>query len=282
MRDSDGNCLAVGFFDGVHLGHRAILAGADIALTFTRHPLSVVAPERAPRLIMSLDERLAAIRACGVREVRALDFAAELSALSPEDFVARHLTAAGVSAVRCGANWRFGRGGRGDAALLRTLGFAVDVAPYVDYKGGTISSSRIRLALEAGEIADANAMLGRPFVLTGRVFRGKGEGARLGYPTVNVRVASAGGDRVRLPRGVYAVEVSGATGIANYGVAPTMGTRAWPDPVLEVHFLGTVPTFAVDSEVSVALTRFVRPERHFASLEELQRQIAADCATISA
>ena len=135
--------VAVGFFDGVHLGHRAILSGADVALTFRNHPLSVVAPERAPRLLMDFDSRVAAIRACGVREVRAFDFTPEFARLLPAEFLAE----AGISReteVRCGSNWRFGRGGEGDAEWLRARGYRVTVVPSVSYRGEGVSSTRIR------------------------------------------------------------------------------------------------------------------------------------------
>ena len=179
MRDAALQSLAVGFFDGVHLGHQAILKGADAALTFRNHPLTVLAPEKAPRLIMSVEERVAAIKACGVKNVIVLDFTPELAELSPEAFVARYLSSSAShlpSSVRCGANWRFGKDGAGDAEFLRKLGFEVDVVPFAEYTGKEIPSSRIRAALERGEIEDANAMLGRRFQVSGFRFQGKGLG----------------------------------------------------------------------------------------------------------
>lgn len=273
--------LAVGFFDGVHLGHQAILKGADAALTFRNHPLTVLAPERAPRLIMTCEERVAAIRACGVGEVKVLDFTPELAVLPPEDFVSRYLRSSVSrlpSSVRCGANWRFGKGGAGDAAFLRERGFEVEVVPYAEYKGEAISSSRIRACLENGAIEDANAMMGRRFQVSGSRFQGKGEGTKLGYPTVNLvlRLPSP-----VLPLGVYEVEAGGLRGIANYGLAPTMGDKAWEEPVLEIHFLGdpSDPLNPPDSRssLSVSILRFIRPERKFSSVEELRRQIESDC-----
>ena len=263
---------AVGFFDGVHLGHRAILSGADVALTFRNHPLSVVAPERAPRLLMDFDSRVAAIRACGVREVRAFAFTPEFARLSPAEFLAE----AGISReteVRCGSNWRFGRGGEGDAEWLRARGYRVTVVPSVSYRGESVSSTRIRAALERGEVEDANAMLGRPFSAAGVPFSGKGEGTRIGCPTVNLRLDSMG---IRLPRGAYAAEVCGVRAVANWGVAPTFGTRAWESPVLEVHFLSPVPALP-SSRIHVSFLRFIRPERKFDSLDSLRAQIALDC-----
>ena len=271
MRHADGKSVAVGFFDGVHLGHRAILEGADAALTFRNHPLSVLAPEKAPRLIMPFEDRIAAIRECGVGEVTALDFTPGMAALSPEEFAAAHFPS-GVE-IRCGGNWRFGRGGEGGAAWLRAHGYGVAVLPFATYAGERISSSRIRECLRRGEIGAANAMLGRRFSVSGDVFSGKGEGAALGFPTVNMAVDAP------VAPGVYEVEAGGARAVANYGVAPTFGGRAWERPVLEVHFPGLAapPRFG-----RVEFVRFMRPERKFGSVEELKRQIAADCATIQA
>lgn len=278
MRDPAVQSVAVGFFDGVHLGHQAILRGADSALTFARHPLSVLAPEKAPRLVMGLDERLAAIRACGVRDVVALDFTPDLAATSPEDFAARYLVDANgrPMRVRCGANWSFGKGGAGDAGWLRARGFDVVVVPYAVYKGAPVSSSRIRAALAAGEVEDANAMLGRPLRAFGAPFPGKGVGRSIGFPTVNLRLAQP---EPPVPLGVYEVLVGGRRGVANYGVAPTMGERSWNEPVLEVHFPGLddAPPTAKDAPVAVDFVRFIRPERTFASVDELREQIARDC-----
>jgi len=268
MRDAAVESVAVGFFDGVHRGHQAILRGATTAITFRNHPLSVLAPERAPRLIMSLDDRLAAIRACGVQEVVALDFTEALAHEPPEDFMKRL-----GSRVRCGENWRFGANGAGDADFLRAHGVEVEVVPYAEYKGERVSSTRIRTALEAGEIADANAMLGRPFAVLGTVFHGKGEGRTLGFPTVNLRLEMA----IRLPLGVYAVEVGGQRAIANYGIAPTMGERKWDKPCLEIHFVEPGRGGEVE-RLKVGFLDFIRPERKFGSKEELAKQIAADIA----
>ena len=277
MREADVCVLAVGFFDGVHLGHQAILRGADAALTFRRHPLSVLAPDRAPPLMMGLDERIAAIRACGVRDVVALDFTPALASLSPAEFVEKARGMFPFSSLRCGADWRFGRGGEGSAEWLRGEGRPVEVAPYAEWRGERISSSRIRAALSRGEVEEASAMTGRPLRVAGRIFHGKGMGGSLGFPTVNL--ASDAPVLRLLPRGVYQVEAAGARGIANYGVAPTMGDRAWESPVLEIHFPGGVPALPEGgASLQVSFARFIRPERRFASLADLKAQIAADCA----
>lgn len=272
--------IAVGFFDGVHLGHRKILSNADVALTFTSHPLALLKPAIAPRLIMSLEDRLAAIRASGVKDVLALDFTTELAALEPSEFAARYFGPA-PARIFCGANWRFGKGGKGDADFLRSLGYEVAVIPYAEYKGRVVSSTRIRAALEAGEIEDANAMLGRPYTISGEVFVGKGKGKDLGYPTLNLRPLSTSPSSLHLPLGVYEVEMDGACAIANYGHAPTFGADAWSSPVWEIHFLTSLSSVASAKEdQTFSLIRFIRPERKFDSLEDLRRQIALDCAKI--
>ena len=287
MRDAALQSLAVGFFDGVHLGHQAILKGADAALTFRNHPLTVLAPEKAPRLIMSCEERVAAIRACGVRNVTVVEFTPELAEMPAEEFVDSFLKRKGFrfSTVRCGANWRFGKGGAGDAAFLRERGFEVEVVPYAEYKGERVSSSRIRVALERGEIEDANAMLGRKFQVSGFRFQGKGLGTKIGFPTINIRISereSCESSRIALRRGVYEVEVGGLRGIANYGIAPTMCEKAWREPAMEIHFLHCPPPPLFSTSVNVGLLRFIRMEMKFDSVADLQRQIAADCATIRA
>ena len=286
--------VAVGFFDGVHLGHQAILRGADRALTFKNHPLSLLAPERAPKLMMSLDERLAAIRALGVAEVSALDFTPALASLSPETFLKEHIlrcptfnlqppTCSPTSNIqpstctlRCGANWRFGKGGVGDAEWLRRQGVAVEVVPYAELDGEKISSSRIRAALGRGEIASAEAMLARPIVLRGERFAGKGEGRALGFPTVNLRPDTAIAEL--LPSGVYAAETpDGVRALANLGTAPTFGERAWKERTLEVHFPGLDSAPAQWRDGALKLVRFIRPERRFASVAALRDQLVRDC-----
>lgn len=275
MRDAALESVAVGFFDGVHLGHQKLLRRAVRAVTFRNHPLTVLAPERAPRLIMSPEEKVAAIRACGVDEVELVDFTPEVAALRPEDFAAQYLERGGLHpAIVCGENWRFGAGGRGDAELLRSLGFDVTVVSYAVCDGERVSSSRIRQCLEAGEIERASAMLGRPVVVSGTRFRGKGKGAQIGFPTVNIKIGAPPAEL--LPHGVYSAMSAGARAVANYGVAPTMGEAAWTEPVLELHFIDT-PLDCMDAGTTTAeLRRFIRPEAKFDSVESLRRQIAAD------
>lgn len=267
--------LATGFFDGVHLGHREILRGATAALTFINHPSGVLAPGAETPLLMDAESKIAAIKACGVEKVWALEFTKDVAAVPPEKFLdgaipGFPLKAADIAKVKCGMDWRFGAGGKGDAALLKRLGVEVEEIPYAEYKGERISSSRIRKALQEGNVEDANAMLGRRWTVRGRVSAGKGEGAKIGFPTVNI-VPSR---QLPIRRGVYAVESCGAAGLANFGFAPTFGERAWKEPVLEVHFLSAPP--AENGEMEIAFVSFIRGEMAFSSTEELARQIASD------
>ena len=267
--------LAVGFFDGVHLGHRAILSGAEAVLTFRTHPLETLAPERAPRLIMSSEDRVAALRASGVEDVIPLDFTPDFAALSAADFVRDCLLPRGVTAVRCGANWNFGAKGAGTPDTLKAFGIAATLVPYAVYKGAPVSSTRIRAAISAGAIEDANAMLGAAWFVRGDMFAGKGLGRKLGFPTLNFRIPSF---YVQPPRGVYAVRCGGAQAIANWGIAPTLGSAGWSRSVLEVHFTEGLPSAFWDERIEIL--RFIRPEKTFPSLDALKRQIAADVVQV--
>ncbi|MGN0845932.1 MAG: bifunctional riboflavin kinase/FMN adenylyltransferase [Kiritimatiellia bacterium] len=274
--------LAVGFFDGVHLGHRRILAQADAALTFRAHPATVFAPARAPALLMTCNTRLATLAAVLAKSpsapgaVRALEFTPELSAQPPEDFADwLRATYPELETVLCGANWTFGAGGAGTADFLRARGFRVEVVPYVERSGGPVSSTRVRAAVHAGELELAAEMLGCPWAMEGVVARGKGLGRKLGFPTLNLLPAAG---LVRPPHGVYAVATPWGPGIANYGVAPTMGDRAWTEAVLEVNVFADAVEAPVGASLLVEMKRFIRPERRFASLDELQAQIARDVA----
>ena len=273
--------LAVGFFDGVHLGHRRILSLADEALTFLNHPASVCAPERAPRLLMTAQDRIEAVRAAlripGGR-VEALTFTSATASTAPEAFATwLQRSFPGLDTVVCGENWTFGEGGKGDAGFLRHLGFKVETVPFVLYEGSPISSTRIRQELAEARPESAAAMLGRRYAVSGHAVRGKGVGHLMGRPTLNI-VPDL--DDVPLARGVYAVVANGRPGVANWGTAPTFGDQAWPEPLLEVHLLdgSAAPTSGEGAALRVEFASFLRPERKFSSRAELARQISADAA----
>lgn len=274
--------LAVGFFDGVHLGHQKILSGANAVLTFRNHPLSVLAPDRCPPLLMNLYDRLETLATAGAkrrRDVRAIAFTQKLASCTPEQF-ASYLRREfpGLERIHCGGNWRFGAGGAGTPSTLRALGFDVKVVRYAKYMDERVSSTRIRKALAEGDVAAANAMLGHRFFVTGAVAGGKGIGRTLGSPTLNLMVAPP------LKCGVYAVDTPLGCGVANFGVAPTMGRLAWAAPVLEVHL---IDGHALDPSrppegLRVEFREFLRPEMTFGSREALGDQIAADIEKVKA
>lgn len=271
MHNSAKRGVAIGFFDGVHLGHQRILSSASIAITFENHPLSILASEKAPRLIMPFAERRKHILACGIEKIVALRFDARISRMNAEDFVAEVIAPLGEKRIVCGSNWKFGRGGKGDGALLSSLGYEVEVAPMAEFAGERVSSTRIRAAIESGELDLARSMLSRPWKIFGRICRGKGLGAKIGSPTVNLIPENL---FLNPPRGVYSAKVGSSRAVVNFGLAPTLGDKAWKSDILEVHFLDS----PVEEFDGVEIYSFLRPEKKFDSIESLKEQISLDKA----
>ncbi len=276
--------LAVGFFDGVHLGHRQILLNADYALTFNEHPSRVFAPDRMPPLLMDRDMRVASIAAAlrggaqGTARVRALDFTEEFAQMPPVAFaewLRREYPE--LERMYCGPNWTFGAGGAGDAGFLRDRGFSVECVPFVAWGGEVVSSTRIRGAVADGRMEEAASMLGAPWRVTGTLRHGKGLGSKIGFPTANFALARA---LVAPPHGVFAVATRIGRGVANWGEAPTLGDDAWSEPVLEVHFPGREIELAEGECLEISFLRFLRPERRFSSIAELASQIAEDVRSV--
>ncbi len=279
----------IGVFDGVHRGHAAILAtlrgrarairGRAIAVTFDRHPLITLAPAAAPRALMTLAQRSAALRRAGAARVVVLPFTRALAGLPPDTFVRRVLVGRlRITELVVGYDFHFGRGGRGDADLLTALGarlgFRVSVVPPVLDRGEPVSSTRIRRLIGLGRMPEAARLLGRPFALEGVRIHGRRLARRLGFPTINLRPR----DGALPPFGVYVVRLAGRPGVANLGVRPTV-ERGPVGPVLEVHVLGrSVPRIPAGARPAVDLLRFLRPERKFPSLAALRGAIARDVA----
>jgi len=282
--------VAIGNFDGVHLGHRAVLAaaraaadaaGAELAaLTFEPHPAELFGPARPVLRLADPEQKAELLAACGVDLALFQRFDAAFAALPPAAFAAEVLAAAlGAAQVVVGAGFRFGAGRAGDFAALAAegarLGFAVVATPLVAVDGAGVSSTRIREALLAGDVATARQLLGRPYELRGEVVHGRGAGAGLGFPTLNL-----GGVRALVPApGIYAAraEVAGASrdAAAYVGDRPTLGHGR----ALEAHLLD----FAGDLYGARAALRFlarVRGEERFAGPEELKAQMARDVARI--
>src|SRR5687767_3877842 len=180
--------IAVGEFDGVHLGHRAVIEGADTALTFEPHPRSVVAPDSAPRLLTSLEAKADLIAGLGVRELVVIPFDGAFAAQSPQGFIDHVLVGRlGAEQVSVGENFRFGHRARGDAALLASQdAFQTRVAQLVEVDGEVISSTHVRGLVASGDVAAAARFLGAPFQMRGIVAHGDKRGRTLGYPTANV------------------------------------------------------------------------------------------------
>jgi riboflavin kinase / FMN adenylyltransferase len=284
--------LAIGMFDGVHLGHRAVIeaavqsarrsGGVAAVLTFWPHPSALFRPDNPTRLIMDTPTKVRVLSGLGVDAVITQPFTPDYARIEAEAFLPdlkRRLPH--LVAVYVGENWRFGRGRRGDIALLnaeaRQHGLTVFSAPRVNLDGEPVNSTRIRSLLEAGEIAAANAVLGYTYFAEGRVVPGKRLGRTIGFPTLNV----AWLPELRPRLGVYAVRVSGAKssaplpGVANYGLRPTVEQAT--EPRLEVHVLGDCP-FGEGDAITVEWLRFLRPEMKFSGVSELQGQIVQDRA----
>ena len=288
--------LAIGMFDGVHLGHRAVIesavqsarrsGGVAAVLTFWPHPSALFRPETPTPLIQDATAKARVLLTLGIDAVITQPFTRDLAAITAEEFLPwLKGKLPSLAAVYAGENFRFGRGRRGDIALLvgaaRALGLTVFSAPRVNLDGEPISSTRIRALLEAGEIAAANALLGYTYFAAGVVAPGKRLGRGLGFPTLNLPWSP--GLRPRF--GVYAVRVSGAKsaaplpGVANYGLRPTVERST--EPQLEMHVLGPCPFDAGDA-ITVEWLRFLRPEMKFSGVDELRAQIAKDCAAVAA
>ena len=284
--------LAAGFFDGVHVGHRRVLAGAvrearriggqAWALTFDQHPLAVLAPEQRPPLLTPLEVRLERLATTGVDGCLVLSFTRELASLTPEAFVERLCGRAGrIVTIRCGANWRFGAHATGDVAELARLGrqhgFRVLVASAAMHKGRPISSTRIRESIQRGCLAEAAAMLGRPYSIRETVVRGRGVGRTLGMATANLHPSA----EVLPPIGVYAVRTwigdRPVNGVASLGFRPTFADARPAAPILEAHLLD----FEGDlygATLDIAFLARLRNERKYPSPEALMVQVRRDIA----
>jgi riboflavin kinase/FMN adenylyltransferase len=291
-RDGVDSVVTIGKFDGVHIGHRAVIQrlrdGANdrrvVVVTFDRHPLALFDPDRAPKPLLSIEQKVEALRDAGADLVVVLPFTEDFAALSPEGF-AREILTDGVSAslVLVGADFRFGSGGEGTVDTLTGLGlthgFSVEVLADVCVDGGTkVSSSTIRDALLAGDVELASTLLGRPHSVRGVVVHGHQRGRELGYPTVNLEERNEG----LVPMaGVYAgtVEVHGNEYLAGISVGknPTF-TDVTRDQV-EAHALDA-DFDAYGATAVIRFTHWIRGIESFASVDELIEALHGDFATI--
>lgn len=280
--------VAVGNFDGVHRGHQQLVeqirrraaeyAGTSVVMTFDPHPPRVLRPDKAPPLLMTLDQKIEAFTRAGVDAIVVVRFTPELSQWQPEYFVeATLIDWLQPAEVWVGANFLFGRQRAGTFTLLRAIGedrgFRVEKIEPVLYKDFVVSSTRVRHLLSEGRVDEAGALLGHHYFIDGEVVRGDGRGRELGFPTANLR---ADNDAL-LAHGIYATmaRVGGAwrRSVTSVGVRPTIGDNRF---TIETHLLDGRPDL-YGERVRLEFVRWLRPEIRFDTLEELRDRIAADC-----
>jgi riboflavin kinase/FMN adenylyltransferase len=288
--------ITIGNFDGVHAGHRALMRAVvrlgaahgakPSVLTFHPHPTLVVAPERAPRLLSTPEERCAWMLEAGIEQALILPFNAALRALTPEQFFDDVLVnALGARAIAVGGNFHFGQAQRGSAQSLAgygaSRGVAVEILAAVRRRGLEVSSSAVRELIETGDVAKAARLLERPFALSGEVVGGAGRGRRETVPTLNLEIDSLATERPVLPpHGVYITRTRDTgrgrvwPSITNIGVRPTFGGQ---HVTIETYLLRPL-TGPTPVRIRVELLHRVRDEREFASAAELREQILRDVA----
>jgi len=283
---------AIGVFDGVHLGHQAVIStsaraaqeagGTPVVVTFDPHPAKVLRPREAPHLLTATQHKIALIRDLGVAHLLVIHFDRAFAATPPEKFV-RQLVAHGkpLRQICVGHEWSFGKNRAGNLQLLKKLGaengFEVVGIKPVAVNGTVVSSTAIRAAVQAGDFARAAEMLGREYSILGTVKRGAQLGRKLGFPTANL---SAHSEQFP-PNGVYAAEAKLGheiflRGVANLGFRPTF-PQAMPERLLELH-LFDLDRDIYGEDVEVRFLQFLRGERKFANTDELAAQIARDVA----
>jgi riboflavin kinase / FMN adenylyltransferase len=288
-----GAAVSVGVFDGVHLGHRRILAtaleraagGRCVVVTFDPHPDLVLAPALHPRAPLTpLSERRERLAALGIRELEAVPFTRELAALEPEVFVARHLTGPyRMRTLVVGEGFALGRGRSGDVPRLRAIGeragFAVVAVPLLDLDGAPVSSTRIRGLLEVGKVAEAARLLGRRYDLRGLVVGGEAVGRTLGFPTANLHLRE---EKLVPADGVYAARARIGGGgdwlgaALSIGVRPTFGGTARALETFLLDWQGDL----LGRDLEVELVDRIRPQARFAGRAELVEQIGRDVEEI--
>ena len=279
-------------FDGVHLGHQQVLKqtisdarqhnGLSLAITFDRHPATVLNPAKAPRLIYSLPQKLREIESLGVDATLLIPFTTEFSQIPGEQFIRDLVRDLGqVYSICVGSSFTFGHKRSGNVDLLKKLGaelhFLVHGLSAVSLEGQVVSSTRIRERIAAGDLDAASQMLGRTYSISGKVTHGDKLGSQLGTPTANVDITNL----LTPPNGVYAVQVrlpknrnSLHPAVANLGLRPTISNPT-PSLRLEVHLFDFTGDL-YEQELEIVFTEFIRAEQRFASLHDLKEQIARD------
>jgi riboflavin kinase/FMN adenylyltransferase len=264
--------VAIGTFDGVHVGHRQVIDDADTVLTFDPHPLSVIHPEAAPKLIMPFEVKRDVIEGLGVSELVIIPFDEGFSKISAEDFCSQILVETlSAEQVSVGENFRFGTKAKGDPDMLASRSeFSTRVVPLVEVDGETVSSSRIRALVAAGEVDAAMRCLGAPYLLEGEVVEGDRRGRDLGFPTANIVPSE---EYVYPGHGVYAAFANGHPAAVNVGVRPTFETGRG---MLVESYLIDFDGDLYGRPLRVAFIARLRGEKRFASVEELVAQMHRD------
>jgi riboflavin kinase / FMN adenylyltransferase len=264
--------VAIGTFDGVHLGHREVIRRSDTVLTFEPHPLAVIHPEALPKLITPLSVKRDLIAGLGVEELVVVPFDREFAAHSADWFVEDVLVGQlDAREVAVGENFRFGKGARGDAQFLKARSeFETRVVPLVEVAGETVSSSHVRGLLAAGEVGKAADFLGGPFLMEGEVVEGDRRGRELGVPTANL----VPDDRYAHPgHGVYAAWAHGYPAAVNVGIRPMFETGR--GLLIEAHLIGFDDNLYGET-LRVAFVERLRGEKRFETVEELKEQMQRD------
>jgi riboflavin kinase / FMN adenylyltransferase len=264
--------VAIGTFDGVHLGHREVIRGSDTVLTFDPHPLSVIHPEATPKLLNPFPVKRDLIERLGVEELVVIPFDKGFSEQSAEDFVQDVLIGRlGAERVSVGENFRFGKGAKGTADFLRSHGeFETRVTPLVEVAGETVSSTQIRGLVAAGEVKEAAAFLGGPFLFEGEVVEGDRRGRTLGMPTANLVPDDA---FVHPGHGVYAAEANGHAAAVNVGVRPTFDTGR--GLLVEAHLIDFDGDIYGET-LRIAFLERLRGEKRFETVDALVDQMNRD------
>ncbi|MEO6496186.1 MAG: bifunctional riboflavin kinase/FAD synthetase [Solirubrobacteraceae bacterium] len=264
--------VAVGTFDGVHLGHRRVIAGSDTVLTFDPHPVSVVAPQAAPRLLTTLERKTALLETEGVEELVVIPFDRDFAAQDAPSFIDEVLVSRlGAERVAVGENFRFGNRAQGDSELLRADGrFEVHVEPLLEVDGEVVSSSHIRGLVLGGAVEYAGHLLGSPFAMSGEVVHGDKRGRELGFPTANL-VPPEG--YVVPGHGVYAARANGHAAAVNVGVRPQFETGR--GELIEA-FLIDFDSDIYGQQLTIEFFKRLRGERRFPSVDALVEQMGAD------
>jgi riboflavin kinase / FMN adenylyltransferase len=264
--------VAIGTFDGVHRGHQAVIDGADTVLTFDPHPLEVLHPAALPKLITPFGVKRDVIEGLGVRELVVIPFDREFAGRSAEEFVEDVLVERlGAEWVSVGENFRFGARAQGDPAMLEAHPeFETRVVPLVEVDGETVSSTRIRALIAAGDMEGARHCLGAPFMVEGEVVSGDQRGRELGFPTANL----VPDDRLAIPgHGVYAAFANGVPAAVNVGVRPTFETGR--GVLIEAYLIDHEENL-YGANLRVAFVERLRGEKRFPGVEELITQMRID------